>query len=450
MPQGKYSASDVAGQYTDADVAPSGVAISAQPSMWSIPGLKSRAYALRNSAVDQLPGVGGIVGGLIGSGAGPGGTIVGAAAGGGLGEDARQALEEHLYPNEKKMTPRQAVTGMAKQAAIQAGSELIPRIVGNIVRPATAVEKLSYVGKLGAGEDVAPAMEELTRTERMPGNQIKTVGDYLGVLDQTKKRIGTEVSAALKTPVKTQEGKPLGSLEADTTSISDRIANLASKHLSEKETNPTKLTMFKNRALSYQTKPHTFEWLFDRRQVLNDELNRFYSLSTPGEKATYLNQHPDFEADKAEADAIRDLVYPQMDKAAGKPAGYYAGLQKKYGSLIGVENATKRNVEKLAASGRVERGAPITERVSGSSYISGEGRPGISLHRLHNVLSKPNPIGKLDSAAKSAFGHSIPTKVGAAIGSDAGVGIMSAPIRYLLDEQEAPRHPTLSPASPVQ
>ena len=90
--------------------------------------------------------------------------------------------------------------------------------------------------------------------------------------------------------------------------------------------NPNKLKMFKDRALDYQKNRRSYSWLFDRRQVLNEELNRFYSLATPGEQATYLFQHPGFEADKAEADAIRDVIYPQMDRAAQKPAGYYANL----------------------------------------------------------------------------------------------------------------------------
>ena len=220
-------------------------------------------------------------------------------------------------------------------------------------RPASAVEKLSFAGNLGPREDIAPALSELQKTEKMAGNQVKTVGDYLNVIDQTKNRIGTEVSSSLRIPVQTKVGKmPLGAMEADTTQVSDALTNLAAKHPSEVQMNPAKLQRFKARALDYQKNQRSYAWLFDRRQVLNEELNRFYALPTDGEKATYLFQHPEFEADKAEADAIRDVIYPQMDKAAGKPAGYYADLQRKYGAITRVGNATQKNVEKLAAKGK--------------------------------------------------------------------------------------------------
>ena len=213
--------------------------------------------------------------------------------------------------------------------------------------------------------------------------------------------------------------------------------------------NPAKLERFKARALDYQKNQRSYAWLFDRRQVLNEELNRFYSLPTDGEKATYLSQHPEFEADKAEADAIRDLIYPQMDKAAGKPTGYYADLQRKYGAITRVGNATQKNVEKLAAKGRVQRGGPLSERMSASTYMSGGERPGFALHRLHGVLMKPNPVSKLDAAAKSAFGHSALTKAGSALSSNVGREVLALPLHYLANP-DAPVHPVLSPQSPVQ
>ncbi len=457
--KGKYSDADVEhGTYTDADVAPSGqVTVSAAPAKWSLPWLKSEALTLRDKAVNALPAVGGAVGGLIGGAAGsesgPGAIIpatAGAAAGGGLGEDVRQFMTEHFHPEDKKMTAKEAAKGIGKQAGLQGASELLPGLVAKVFRPASAIEKLSFVGNLGPREDIAPALSELQQTEKMAGNQVKTVGDYLNVIDQTKNRIGTEVGASLKIPVQTKVGKvPLGAMEADTTQVSDALTNLATKHPSEVQMNPQKLTRFKARALDYQKNQRSYAWLFDRRQVLNEELNRFYSLPTDGEKSTYLNLHPDFEADKAEADAIRDVIYPQMDKAAGKPAGYYADLQRKYGAITRVGNATQKNVEKLAAKGKVQRGAPLSERTSASTYLSEGGRPGFSLHRIHGIISPANPVKHLDSAAKSAFGHSALTKTGSALSSNVGREVLALPLHYLANP-DAPVHPVLSPQSPVQ
>lgn len=629
------------------------------PKWYSLEGLEDTAKRARNFLINQLPTVGGIGGGIIGGGAGlesgPGDVLTagaGAAAGGALGEDAREALFEKLYPMQKKMSAKESAKNIGKSAAVQGLSELLPRIVGGMFRPATAVEKLSYVGKLGPHEDIAPAMREILKTEKVSGNKVTTVGQYLNVLKETKQRIGNEVNIALRNPVKVtvkeeagapykftrlsvdnpvsgtfyhgtkapissvaelapdtfgserglyglgtyvtdnpsvaagyartkgagaagrvfpvklngarlldiekeapppvkdifrnaiagiyrespeeikipdgatgktlyqmlqtamedesyyssdaletlqdldislrghgydgvthiggKEGAnhnvaiifpdfgvgrphgdivsaggspffprpsattreiPLAGAEADTTSISDRIKSLASKHPSEEETNPAKLASFKKRALMYESKPHTYGWLFDRRQVLNDELNRFYSLSTPGDKEIFLHNHPDFEADKAEADAIRDLIYPEMDKAARKPIGYYRDLQRKQGAIIAVENATQRRVDDLEAASNVQRGAPLRDRLNVSTYGTPPGRMGLAVHRLHSLVAKPNPVGGLDSAVKGAFGHSGMTAAGRVISSTPSIEIMSLPLRYLLTPDETPTGP---------
>src|SRR6516225_6138019 len=129
------------------------VSVGAAPDPWSWAGIKSRAMTLRDQTINQLPTVGGIVGGLVGAGGGietgPGAVLTGtagAAAGGGLGEDLRQSLNEYFHPEDRKMTPGEAASNIAGQTAAQGASEFVGRGVGNIFRPATAVDKLSNVG----------------------------------------------------------------------------------------------------------------------------------------------------------------------------------------------------------------------------------------------------------------------------------------------------------------
>ena len=181
---------------TSASPAPSGQhTMGAQASPWSWSGIKDAAMGMRDKVINQLPTVGGVVGGLIGAGggieSGPGALLTGtagAAAGGGLGETVRQALTEHFHPEDAKMTPSEAATGIAKSAAEQGGSEMFGRGVGNIIRPATAIDKLAYVGDMHP-KAVQQALDELKATERIPGNKVTTVGDYMNVLKGTKQRV---------------------------------------------------------------------------------------------------------------------------------------------------------------------------------------------------------------------------------------------------------------------
>lgn len=416
--------------------------VGASPAVGSFPWLKSQFMTLRDKAVNQLPTVGGVVGGLLGAGggieSGPGALLTGtagAAAGGGLGETVRQALTEHFHPEDKKMTPKEAATGIGKAAAEQGGSEMVGRGVGNILRPATAVDKLSFVGDMHP-KAVQQAFDELQKTEGIPGNKVLTVGDYMNVLKGTKKRLSDEVKGALTAKVRQPQGSfPLGATQADTSKIADAIYDLMGKHPSDATWNTAKLKAWNERASQWLSQPHSFSDVFDRRQVLNEELHKFESL-TPGEKALYASQHPNLALDKAEADAIRDLVYPQMDAAAGKPQGYFRDLQRKYGSVIETERNTQANLRRLEAKGAVARGGPVSERVGASSYMTPGGKPGFSLHRVHGLLSSPEPEKKLSSAAKSAFGHSARTKVGQVLSSNPSIELMSMPLREFFAPEE--------------
>lgn len=427
-------------------VGPPQVSVRAAPAPFSPEGIKGRLMTLRDKAINQLPAIGGAVGGILGAGggieSGPGalatGTL-GAAAGGGLGEDLRQSLTEHFHPEDKRMSAKESAEKMAGQAAAQGASEFVGRGIGGIFRPATSAEKLSFVGDVHP-HTVQRAYDELVKTERLPGNRVLTVGDYLNVLKQTKQRIGSEVSISLRFPVKTPHGPlPLGTLEADTTPVSQALSNLAFKHPSELQMNPAKLKMFRDRALDYQKNRRSYAWLFDRRQVLNEELNRFEALDK-GDKAIYLSQHPNLEADKAEADAIRDVIYPKMDAAAGKPQGYFRDLQRKYGSVIETEGNADAHIKAVQKKGAMARGGPVSERMGASGYIGESGKPGFAVHRLPKLLAPPRPEKALDKAAKSAFGHSLVTKAGKAISSNPGVEVLSLPLRELFTPGlQAPR-----------
>lgn len=468
MPTGKYTAKDIQGSYSadDVDVPASSrlmeedrknagptyersvgpAEIHSLPKWYSPEGLRDTAIHARNWLIDQLPTAGGIAGGVAAGGAGlesgPGdipAAAAGAAAGGALGEDARQALFEHLYPMQKKMGAKESAKKIGESAAIQGFSELLPRVVGRLFRPATTGEKLSWVGKLGPREDIDPGLPEIIKTEKMPGNKVENIGQYLNVLDQTKNRLGSEVAVALRSPVKVAgQDVPLAAVEADTTPISDSIKLILNDHPTWEKRYPAKYRAVKERALIFEQGSDTYGNLFAQRKELNDILAPFYSLKTGGEKADYLDRHPEMAIDKAEADAIRDLIYPQMDKAAGKPQGYFRELQRRYGSVISVDNATREQVDALTAAAKRKRGSPFSERVNVSTYGVPPGRVGMAVHRLHGLVFRPEGDEVLSRSVKGAFGHSARTKAGQVISSPAASEVLSLPLRFLAEPSESP------------
>ena len=417
--------------------------VSAAPPKWSIPWLEGRAMTLRDQIVNQLPTVGGILGGIVGGGAGaetgPGAIATGAAgaaAGGGLGEDLRQSLMEHFHPEDKKMTPGQVLAGLASQAVGQGASEAAGRGVGKIFAPTLerTINKLYYANRLGPGEDLERVMPEILAEEKTA--PAKTIGDFVESVNRAKTKIGNEVDLSLRTPVATKTGtQPLASLPASGQPIADEIRNLVNAHPSEIEMNPRKIAAIKERALSYERGDRTFAWLYDRRAVLNKELNKFYAITTPEGKAQFLHDHPDFEIDKAEADAIRSVVYPEMDRAAGKPPGYFENLQRKRGALMSVEEQSKKNLENLKPKTRQTKGAPLLEKANIGASASVTGRPHAWIGNLIGSVHPPNPLHTANRRVASAFGHTAASKVGSLLGSTPGVEVMSLPLRELIPEE---------------
>lgn len=420
--------------------------VSAAPPKWSLQDLEGRAMTMRDWIINKLPTIGGTVGGIIGgaSGAETGPGLVatgalGAAAGAGLGEDARQTLTEHLHPEDKKMTPTESLVGMGKQALEQGGAELIGGAVASKLAPTfeKTLNNLFFAGDLGPsaakfGEpsDLHLVMPEILLQEKE--TPAKTVGGFLNVLSKSKQKIADEVNTAMLYKVAGPKGTqiPLGAAEADVTPIADNIRNLIRDNPQWEKYNPEKVSAIKKRIDTFYSKPETFKILDRRRMDLGKELNRFYALGkdkTGAAQALYLAQHPEFEIDKAEADAIRDVIYPAMDKAAGKPAGYFENLQRKRGALMSIEDQTMEHAKDLENRMRKARAAPW--RDTGHAYVSERGKIGLYTRLTH--LGPPDVMKEADKRVGRAFGRTVGSRAAKAASSPVGKEVLVLPLRLL-------------------
>lgn len=134
------------------------------PLMGSPEWFKQKAYGVEHAVLDALPTAGGVVGGIIGGGAaaptGPGaiGTAaLGAAAGGGLGEDIRQVAEEHLFPDEPKMTAKESANKLAEEATMQGASEATGRLISKPLKAATKYFGDTALASKNAGVPLLPS-----------------------------------------------------------------------------------------------------------------------------------------------------------------------------------------------------------------------------------------------------------------------------------------------------
>ncbi len=440
-----------------------GATVSAAPARGSIPWLKQQALGLVERTSRYLPTVGGAAGGVAGGAlatpadvaTGPLGTAAGAAAGsyvgGAMGEAARQGLLHLAGLDNEPENWEQRAGRMADAGDWNAVSELVGQGAGRMLRPtlSRSLAKLYYAGGLKAHDNGAleSVFEDIARTEKLMGNKATTVGGFLNVLNQAKRNIGNEVDTELLSKVK-RGGKliALGDAEIVPMQVADRLTALTTAHPSEAELNPAGLKMFKDRALLYQ-KLRSFKWLTDRRTVLNDHLAGLYEMA-PGEQRLYLNEHPELAADKVEADAIRDTIYPEMDRYSAKPPGTTAKLQQRRGAIMGLSATVQKHLDKLQVASKKIAGAPLLERGNISAYATGAGRPGLSAHRLTSLIHTPNPERSAGQRVAAAFGHTAGAKVAGALSNPTGMEVMSFPLRYLATPDAPPEEQDEETQSP--
>lgn len=426
--------------------------VSAAPKTGSPADLKRRAYNLVRQGSDFLPMAGGVAGGLAGgaatSAASPlasfAGKVGGSAVGGGLGEIARQAILHGTGMDKNDPESIEDRTqDVAKEALAQAGGEVAGIAFGRMLRPTLekSLNKIAAAGDLGATdvEHLENVIGDLTKYEKMPGNKVMTVRDMFDLLNTAKRDIGNEVDLAMAQPINVNgRWTPLGQATANTQPITTEIQNLITSNPDLARgalgANPAWQQAVVARLRNY-FKPRTFSELTLHRIKLNNGLRAMYDLPK-GEQRAYLAAHPILAIDKAEADAIRDVIYPEMDKVASLPNGTTQRLQNKRGALMSLADTFDKQVKDLHAETRRISGKGVLERGNISTYGTSSGRPGIAVHRLTSIVHAPNPERSAGKKVKSAFGNTVGSKAGKAVSTpfgskNAGDELLSLPLRYL-------------------
>jgi hypothetical protein len=455
------------------------VSLSAPPKVGSIPWMKQKAYATLTWGANQLPAVEGTIGGAGGAllgevadplGGGVPGAIVGAGVGGAHGEYDRQRIIDAAgldpYADPKTKTVGHRTLAMAKEGLNQAGAEVVGIGAGLMLRPTLgrSLAKLYNAGGIDYGDGMGQGrlktvIKDLMETEKAPGGKAVTIQDFVNTIDKTKEEVGAKADTALNAPVSVG-GKTvlLRDMAPDPVPISNLIKNFATKDggiikrasLTGSDPSVTAakkyLRMIKDRALTFEQKPWTYGQLATERMRINRELSDFYAM-TPGEKQTFLKENPLFEVDKAIADHIRDVTYPEMDKAAGFPKGTTKSLQEKRGILMQMDTEVRKNLQKLQNKTVQMKGEGLADKVSPSGYITSEGKPGGSFHRIQRVFHTPSGVASADKKVSQAFGHAPLTKLRKGIttpfgSKKAGNEILASPVRELVehfkDDQPTP------------
>lgn len=409
--------------------------VSASPPKWSLADLKGKALTARDWAVSQLPAAGGLIGGILGAGAGAetgpgavGTAALGASAGGGLGETVRQSLTEKLHPEDKKMGATETAARIAGQAGLQGvnelGGQVAGRTVGKILRPIgeklgvdaasnPLAKKLFAVGEDGASPRAAQhltaaasnkqqsgvALDAVKRTmgdiegemTKLPPSK-RTVEGFLGSVNSRKDAMNAESGVAML-PIAGQQTVPLG--------VSQNVKNLVRDYMQQTPMGSADRKYLMKRAAEFE-KPWSYRQLDQLRTDLATQTAK-HRAKDPVAKYAAEKGDLNLQIDNAILDGLRETVYPEMDRAAGKPAGYFEDLKGRQSSLITLQSVLDKRVRDLKGSQAISEVAPrfSAENLSGSLHPGSAPRLGI--YGIRQAIAPQREMAEASKHVAKAF-----------------------------------------------
>ncbi len=285
-----------------------------------------------------------------------------------------------------------------------------------------AANKFAFAADLKTG--IEDAQQVLPDIQRHLPTANPTVQDTVTAINKAKDGMNTEAGIAMQ---------PIAGKEFVPTEISDRIKSHITPDMAKAIDGNAVAGMFKKFATQFE-KPWTFKELDALRMRWWAEIKGFEEMA-PADKTAYAKAHPEVAAMAEAVDAIRDIVYPAMDRATGKPEGYFANLKGRQSTLIHLQKVLEKRVDTLTTMTKKIHGAPRLSQENVSIYGT-QRHTGFSAHRLQNIIKKPNPLGEANAAMSRAFtGRPIPKAL-----------LYSLPVRTLLMDEE----PEQKPKTPAQ
>ena len=300
-------------------------------------------------------------------------------------------------------------------------------LLGKSAEKTTA--KLSFASGKGTAAPIAEALNDVKSVVSQTGPP-KTVGEFLQTVNTAKSKLNAEYANTLG---------PNANKQVMPKAISDRILDLITPNMKQTAQGRAEEKAIRAAAVEFQ-KPWTLAQLDAERMAANGRTSAF-------EKKNLLDQYAATKGkrtvaiDKAIADGVRDTVYPEMDKLAGKPAGYYRDLKSRIGSMLQLESALNDRVSTLHDQTMQLKGAPRFSRATVRGNVGESGSPRFWVSNLLSAIHTPNP----ETAANHAVRGSFPNQSSAPL-------ILSLPIKSLLTGNATgplpPNHPLAQ--APIQ
>lgn len=321
--------------------------------------------------------------------------------GAGLGEQTAGFLKE-LGPLYEHLKSGAGVTDSDRQQAIHGGAGLTTEVLSLLwgAKKPEVIPGESSANRVATAtgaypSDIAPVMGDLEKSAKANGKP----ADARGLIKTTQDALTAnkaEFDAALNAP------SPAGILRDKKVvpiDISDAIKKKITPEMAHDPEGRKMAAALQNASVAYQH-PWRLGEIYERMQRYNKELRAYYGKAETAQAAD-VKTKVDVMVKKAFVDTAKDILYPEMDNAEGKPSGYFRDLQQRQGHLQTIKDAANHTVEELERKDAMIKGLPLSQKAmqKASVYLHPlSGRGGVSLHKLN----EPIGVTKLDFANKSA------------------------------------------------
>lgn len=261
-----------------------------------------------------------------------------------------------------------------------------------------ATNKLAFAAGKGTTEPITTALSDIRSTAREA--KPRNVNDFLDVVNRSKDDMNKEVGQAMF-PVQHYTIVPTG--------VSQRILSLITPNMSQTAEGRAAIQQIKSAAREFE-KPWTVQQLDAERMKRYADLNTF-NKKDPVARYAAKNGSVNIAIDDAVNQAIRDTVYPILDTSAGKSPGYFANLKRRQSALIDLQSTLDKRTKELRDITARTKGAPRISGENVSLYGHPTGGVGSSVHRLQDIIIRPNPEKQAARRVRQTFGTGNITRI---------------------------------------
>jgi hypothetical protein len=243
-----------------------------------------------------------------------------------------------------------------------------------------------------AYQAIVPTITDLSRAIEAAPKTERTVQGFLDLVNNAKTAMNDASNEAMSS-IALYRTQPL--------EISRRLRALITPNMEHTAAGRAERDAINRAATEFESQ-WSFAALDAERVATRARLNAFRSKESVAQY-TARRASRSLAIDDVIEKGLRDVIYPEMDVAAGRPAGYFADLKGRQSALITLESLLHKRIKALSGAQAVSEVAPrlSSENLSVSLHPGSAPRGG--LYGLRNVIAPPREYKTASKYVEKAF-----------------------------------------------